>query len=452
MGRFLLLLLCFRFVWSFDGAKECTLLVAVSSFENAEETISVECEINGQYIPLSWDQMYIESILNNPLISGLSQLDLSNLEIRDDILQVPENSDLIYNRRRLQVNNSTGIKTVLVVRVVSRDASPLFSVENLWDVVFEDQVNLKKQYTACSYGQLSFIPGRDGVMEVVLPINVKNVSRIQVQNAVTNVLGGFKPVGIDFVMYCIPPGTKDGWIAYAYVNSWLSVYNDKWCGSVSAQMHEVGHNLGLGHANERSIAYEDQSGYMGYGYNENDSPLMCFNAFHSWKLGWYKNKTINLVRGGTFSGILSGYVDFPVARQVLLHGQLNTGGGFFISFNKKQGFNNGTRDGENRVNVVTVPREDGYVDTNLVAKMNEGERLQLFEWLIEVKKITSRGAFVVVAPSSTPSPLPRNPTPSPLPRNPTPSPLPRNPTPSPLCPENIHHHSGAIKRRLFLIF
>jgi len=36
------------------------------------------------------------------------------------------------------------------------------------------------------------------------------------------------------------------WIAYAYVNSWLTVYNNNYCNYVSAQMHELGHNLNLG--------------------------------------------------------------------------------------------------------------------------------------------------------------------------------------------------------------
>ena len=44
----------------------------------------------------------------------------------------------------------------------------------------------------------------------------------------------------DYVILCLPPGTLGGWIAYAYINSWLSVYNDNWCRYPSAQLHEVG--------------------------------------------------------------------------------------------------------------------------------------------------------------------------------------------------------------------
>lgn len=51
-------------------------------------------------------------------------------------------------------------------------------------------------------------------------------------------------------------------IAYAYINSWLSVYNDEWCRSVSGQLHEVGHNLNLDHSQEGNDEYGDQSGMM----------------------------------------------------------------------------------------------------------------------------------------------------------------------------------------------
>lgn len=67
-------------------------------------------------------------------------------------------------------------------------------------------------------------------------------------------------------MYCMPPATQMG-IAYAFVDSWLSVYKDEWCNSLSAGMHEVSHNLGLDHAWEGNREYRDQSGMMGFSSN-----------------------------------------------------------------------------------------------------------------------------------------------------------------------------------------
>ena len=67
-------------------------------------------------------------------------------------------------------------------------------------------------------------------------------------------------------MMCLPDDTEDSdgfstWIAYAYVNHWLSVYRGPWCSYPSGQMHEIGHNLNLAHSGESST-YDDQSGMV----------------------------------------------------------------------------------------------------------------------------------------------------------------------------------------------
>lgn len=89
----------------------------------------------------------------------------------------------------------------------------------------------------------------------------------------------------DHVMYCLPPETMSG-IAKAYKNSWNSLYSNEWCNYVSAQMHEIGHNLNFGHSSEDG-KYKDKSGMMGYSYRSDDGPIMCFNIApsHSSLLG-----------------------------------------------------------------------------------------------------------------------------------------------------------------------
>ena len=64
----------------------------------------------------------------------------------------------------------------------------------------------------------------------------------------------------DHIMYCLPPGTMRI-IAYGYINSWLTVFQDNWCTYVSSQVHEIGHNLNLHHSNENG-EYKDQSGMV----------------------------------------------------------------------------------------------------------------------------------------------------------------------------------------------
>lgn len=62
-------------------------------------------------------------------------------------------------------------------------------------------------------------------------------------------------------MYCLPPNSMSG-IAYAYMNSWMSVYANDWCNYLSTQLHEVGHNLNLGHAGEGAAEYGDQVSHI----------------------------------------------------------------------------------------------------------------------------------------------------------------------------------------------
>ena len=55
-----------------------------------------------------------------------------------------------------------------------------------------------------------------------------------------------------------------------------SVYNDEACNQVSTQVHELGHNLNLAHSGMGSDEYGDKSGMMGYSYEYDDLPYMCF--------------------------------------------------------------------------------------------------------------------------------------------------------------------------------
>ena len=69
-------------------------------------------------------------------------------------------------------------------------------------------------------------------------------------------------------MACLPPDTlnggSSGWIAWAYVNWYLSAYKGMWCSYPSAQMHEVGHNINFAHSGVGSNEYADGSCMVSY--------------------------------------------------------------------------------------------------------------------------------------------------------------------------------------------
>ena len=284
-------------------------------------------------------------------------------------------------KTRRKLASTTGTKEMLALRVIAPDASTTSTenqISDAWFGTHGDPVNLKSQYEACSYNKLQINPANtrnisNGVRTISIGNNVIGASSTTIQWSVVwtawNEFGSLIN-NFDHVMLCLPPGTtrsqSGSWIAYAWVNSWLSVYNDQWCNYVSAQMHgkskimlillpsfsfmtdsnsllafsdcyttirniEIGHNLGLAHSGE-TATYDDQSGMvstyqlplfllqpisksqkqlndinlkqMGHGYRSNNTPEMCFNAPKNWQLQWYtdRQRTVNAIIDDRFAG------------------------------------------------------------------------------------------------------------------------------------------------------
>jgi hypothetical protein len=234
-----------------------------------------------------------------------------------------------------------------------------------------DPVNLVSQYKACSYDKLRFAPTTDsratnGVYEVTITQTVTGVLDSVVRNSVTTALTqtfGSLSSTFDHVTLCLPPGTSGSWIAYAYINSYLSVYNDQWCNYVSEQMHKVGHNLGLGHSGEGTAEYDDQSGMMGYSYSGSDTPIMYFNGAKNWQLGWYSDRhSVATPLTSTWQGQLVGLSNYATStskQTVVL--QIQTASlDYYVAYNRKTGVNAGTQEGGNQIMITTCSSGTGY--------------------------------------------------------------------------------------------
>jgi hypothetical protein len=150
--------------------------------------------------------------------------------------------------RKLQ----SGTKKVLVIRAVASGGVATSASESaLRNDVFVDSVNLRRQVRACSRDQLILQPataplvGTDGVYTVNLPTTtVSSSTFFSFLNAMlvkaTSDLGLLNNVA-NYVMFCLPPGTSpSGIISLAFVNSWLSAFNNDWCRSPSAQLLNFG--------------------------------------------------------------------------------------------------------------------------------------------------------------------------------------------------------------------
>jgi len=266
----------------------CTVLIEEREFEDGSKQTKFACELQGMDadgFDAASKIVELEGLIPEEvgmLVSGETTVYTPGAELTEEKMVIP-NGAMLELKRSPQAETSsggddrklavvTGDKKVLAVRIVATDSTTTPSFSELSDSIFGtsgDPLNFVSQYKACSYNKLRFAPTSDsrathGVYQVTVAVNVNGMTDATVRNAVTTQLTtnlGTLSTQFDHVMLCLPPGTSGSWIAYAYVNHWLSVFNDKWCTYPSANMHEIGHNLNLAHSGETS-AYDDQVGLV----------------------------------------------------------------------------------------------------------------------------------------------------------------------------------------------
>lgn len=278
---------------------------------------------------------------------------------------------------------TTGIKTIAVVRISTRDAEPTYSTADMERGIFgdgleNDGVTMPTQYNACSFGKLRFIRSVYGVVDLKLDRTLGSFESVdsifqsaQKQLVEEHNLDSITDLG-DKILFCLPPGTGS-WIAVAGVRHWRALFNDQWCLSLSALMHEVGHTVGLMHSNEAGQIYGDQTGYMGFGRLAVNTPRQCFNGHKNDVLGWYKDRVVAVDPkedgGGARLYKIAAFVDYDKAASnepVIL----DVGGQIFLQYNRAKGFNVGT---EEKGNTLTITEYDGTDSSTNLGGLKVGE-------------------------------------------------------------------------------
>jgi hypothetical protein len=116
-------------------------------------------------------------------------------------------------------------------------------------------------------------------------------------------------------------------------------------------------------------------------YLERGAPLMCFDGFKSYILGWYSDKTaiVDPWTNGRWTGKLTAFVDYgsDAATTVLIKVGPN-----HLLFNKKKGMNAGTGEQGDQV-TVTNGNEAGSLSLN-VGGLGPGQTTTADEVVIEV--------------------------------------------------------------------
>eukprot|EP00526_Cylindrotheca_closterium_P005627 CAMPEP_0113612982 /NCGR_PEP_ID=MMETSP0017_2-20120614/6398_1 /TAXON_ID=2856 /ORGANISM="Cylindrotheca closterium" /LENGTH=579 /DNA_ID=CAMNT_0000522069 /DNA_START=28 /DNA_END=1764 /DNA_ORIENTATION=+ /assembly_acc=CAM_ASM_000147 len=451
---------------------ETCLAVVKDIFSEDRKELLCQTPSGMFYIIPSVNNRWIdENMLSGELISGEVFMDIpfdTRVERETQTLVMTEPPKLLYYQnpsRRLhrQLSRTTGDKTVLVVRVSASNSDVSIDERDLSKSVFggsNDFVNLKSQFTACSHGKLNFqkrtdMNGlttniRDGVVtiRVNMPVQVgSNTIVNEVSRTIEEEFGTTVDGIASHVMYCLPEGALSG-VGYAIMNGVLSVYNNELCTSVSTQMHEVGHNLNLGHSGMGSDEYGDQTGVMGYSYKSSETPKMCFNAAKLFQLRWFDDKSVSYTPGQNSwvfnrSFTLASVVDYPTTRSFVLVEilQPNIRLNYYIGFNAAKEFNSGVKQAMNQVVVYEKPWIDGN-DSWRVADLSQGHRHTISNFngvagdtlTIDVLSINqSAGEAQVRLELNRVGPPPTRPPTKPPTRMPTPRPTPRptRTTPSP---------------------
>jgi hypothetical protein len=180
-----------------------------------------------------------------------------------------------------------------------------------------------------------------GVANVHVAVNPsvgKGKMEEEATKAAANQFGNMREQ-FDIVVYCQP--SSGPWTGYAYINGYESFLNNEACDSVSIQVHEVGHNLGLSHSGKGDNAYQDRSGMMGISYDGDDFPAMCFNPAKSFQLGWYsdKQKTFQFTETRKRALWLNGVADYSSSSKdiVIRLEETSSPTDYYIGYNRASG-------------------------------------------------------------------------------------------------------------------
>jgi hypothetical protein len=168
--------------------------------------------------------------------------DDANFTIHDDDEPAPSTG----GRRNLQKehDHAFGQRTLTVYRVSTPDSSPAYTASHIQNALFNGGNSLKTQYESCSGGKMTWISG--GVHEVRLPQNIGTFTSGQaLQDAAIAHMGLSNTLQNkgDNIVFVTPPGVKNGFIAFAGVNWYISNFSDRWVNDLRALSHELGTSL-----------------------------------------------------------------------------------------------------------------------------------------------------------------------------------------------------------------
>jgi len=267
----------------------------------------------------------------------------------------------------------TGTQTLLAVRIVTPDAQPDETLNDIYDSLWGPPPTLPSQFAEISHGSLNFVPYQEGVLEIALDASIANRSMqgdvMQEILATTTAQLEGTP---DHVLFCLPTGALlkggDAWKAFTYLREPYSYYQRGRCTKLSVVMHEMGHSLGFRHSGFDRDDYGDEQGYMGYAVNQMRVPIKSFNAVKHYHAGWLKTlyqSAADLVQRHEWTAKVPSFVDVSDAPSIL-----HFGPDLYLQYNRAKGYNAQSR----QANLLTLNLANGEDDvSDLVGALDIGD-------------------------------------------------------------------------------
>eukprot|EP01082_Thalassiosira_pseudonana_P015771 g14019.t1 g14019 contig9:968778-972022(-) len=302
-----------------------------------------------------------------------------------------------------------GKKPVLIVRVTDKNGLAVSdNAETVSDKFFGtkgDTATMFSQFSACSFNQMEISwmhsssiekeLSAPGVLEVNIPVSLVGTSqstiRSAMKNAVRDKLGFSLPGPFHHVLFVIEKCYEGcGWAAYAYVNSWMSVYQGSYYKYPGVQLHEIGHNLNLAHSGGLdSKTYTDHTCLMGNPLYSDDIAKMCFNPAKNYQIaaknGWYDGYTTswNTSSSPIWSGRLIGVAEYdnnPEGHNVVVKLVTGDSKNYYVGFNRATGINADNKQADNDVTIIEAGDGSGYAQSYLKATLREGALYTFHNW------------------------------------------------------------------------
>jgi hypothetical protein len=271
---------------------KCQITISNTFYTSGTHGQEVACIYQKDYMwaiddfPMDLYNAYLAEIAQGTLWVKISYAYLSDSRIITNkytkFKVMASNSPSVFSRTMATpgVNTSLatpaiGNKTLFILRVATNDSVPTYNLDQLQQHIMgssndTSSPSLRGQYYACSFGQLNFVYAGGQTVYIDAPV-ASFASAAALGDAAIYKLSVLRNIALasdiaDKMMIIMPPGTAGAWLSNAGVNYWRSTFNDKWGMSLSANMHEMGHNLGFLHSGEGTVdpdlTYGDRTGYM----------------------------------------------------------------------------------------------------------------------------------------------------------------------------------------------